>query len=596
MNMEIDPDDTEHVGVDAGMGDGDDDGQEQEPTIAKPGKRDLIVNLWPFAFSKEYYKAIVEGFCGGERLSHIVVLSTSGHPAYALAAHDLRLTAHVHLDRVSGHSQAHGQQVLRDFLRQEFHVAEQARQALVAGGAKRIRPEYLAFIQVSAPPVLEQTSCFLEVPGDTATPAWRGSFNEFPSSDVLEAGVLELLQRELETFGLAVRPAQAGGRPVLVTEKARGEGDILCPVSCLLFGGANGLRECLNKAGNAALLDGPLIHVAGLRRPGGSMSDYRAADCMDAYGIPVGAARLVSDYQAAGRHHANTRIRTWPSRGPNDGFLVVLDFGAARIHIQEPTEPLTKRFKGALDALLFKQMAKANALAAEGEATPTAEGEACAQAAAPAAPAPAPAAPAPGPVPAGRPAAVQLAVEESFRLELQADDTHAIYSTTAGVTKIAARTILKVFDQGELEEVTKIAQGAAGMVKFQFQRCNAQARQAAWRVGLGSKGRAMPGYTRGQKRARERGRGRGGLSDLTPGGGGGASPGRAPHDLFGGAHLELWCADPLAAPEVPSGWRPAAPPRHQDGLGLRAEGAVDGRVPPPCGHVGPSSASSGRSR
>lgn len=57
MHAEMDVDDVEHVGVDECMADGDDaDGLEPEPTIAMPGgasKRDHIVCLWPFAFSKE---------------------------------------------------------------------------------------------------------------------------------------------------------------------------------------------------------------------------------------------------------------------------------------------------------------------------------------------------------------------------------------------------------------------------------------------------------------------------------------------------------------------------------------------------------------
>ena len=575
VNFEMEVDDKDHLGVDEGMADGDDnDGLEPEPSIAMPagGKRDLIVGLWPFAFSKEYYKAIIAGFCGGERLSHIVVLSTSAHPACALAAHDLRLTAHIHLDRVSAHSKAHGRAILQDFLHQEFLNAEQGQQALVAGGVKRRRE--LCFIKVSAPAVGTQAPCFSEV-SCCPSSGWRGGLNEYPALDTLEVGILELLQRELENFGLAMRPGQAGGRPVLFTEKARGEGDILCPVSCLLFSCAAGLRDCLRSAG--ALLDGPLIHVTGLRCPGpgdeggpgdkggpgeeGGPGDVGGpgGKVMDAYAIPVGAARLVSDYQAAGRHHPNACMRARPSVGPNDGFLelivrthnghgiaagreIVLDFGAARAHSLDPNASPTKRFKGALDDLLAKQMAKASALAAEGEATPSvapaaapvatpvralaAEGVSkcprCERTWAP--PDPhcglctlcnvqvekivAPTA-APALAPAATPGAARLATEDSFRLELQADNTVTIYSAKEKMTRIAAKTILKVFDKGTMDDAPH---DASEMVKWSFRRCNAQVRQAAWRVGQGSGGRARPGYTRGRKRAREKGQGSGGIS------------------------------------------------------------------------------------
>jgi len=490
VNAEMDVDHIEHMGVDAAMGDGEDD--DLEPTILPPpgGKRDVIVALWPFAFSKEYYKAIVEGVCGGERISHIVVLSTSAHPAYALAAHDLGLTAHVHLDRVSGHSRAHGRQILRNFIHQEFLSAERA---LHAGGpgAKRIRAEALTFVRVSAPPVQEQTLCFTEVPGIPGTSAWRACIDKFPASDALEKGVLELVKRELETFGLAVRPAQDGGRPALVTERARGDGDVICPVSCLLFSDADGLRECLNAGDNAALLAGPMLRIAGLRCPGGGVGSP-GGEVMDVYGIPVGAARLAHDYRVADRHSANARIRVRPSQGPNDGFLelvvrthngqgmaagrdILLDLGAARAWGQEPTAPPTKRIKGALEVLLEKQMARGSAHAAEDEATPTAALVAAQTAGA-----------APGaPEGTSADAPVILAAEGPIRTELRGTDV-VIFSTTGVVAKLPPKTILAVFDKGTMQDPPP---GAEDSVQWVFRKCTTQARQAAWRVGLGSGGR-----------------------------------------------------------------------------------------------------------
>lgn len=494
-------DDKEELGVDAGMADGEPvDGLEPEANLAPPlgGKRDMIMSLWPFAFSTEYYKAIIQGVCGGERLSHLIVLSTSAYPAHALVAHDLRITAHILLDRVSGHSQAHGQEILRDSIRRQFYDAEVAGNALAAGVAKRVRTEDLTFLRVRAPPVVEQTLCFAEVKADQSTSAWRASFDEFPASDALEAGVLDLLQHELVTFGLAVRPTPepAGGRPALVTEKGRGEGDILCPVSCLLFSSAAGLHECISTAGNAALLDGPLLHVSGLRCPGGEV--------MAAYAIPVGAARLVSDYRAAGRHHPNAVLRARPHRGPNDGFLelvvrthnghgiaagreIVLDLGAARAVGLELTAPPAKRFKGSLDALLARQMARASADALEAEdgAIPVAT----------LAPAPVPGAgalaaddaPPPLVAPAPAHAAILLAEGDAFRVELLADGG----ITISGTRKIPAKTILKVFEDGDMKVPTPDALEAE-IVPWTFKRCNSQARRAAGRVGLGRGGRRGP--------------------------------------------------------------------------------------------------------
>ena len=531
MHAEMDMDHVEHLGVDACMADGDDaDGLEPEATMAMPAggsKRDHIVCLWPFAFSKEYYKSIVHGLCGCERLSHIVVPSTSAHPACALAAHDLLLPAHIHYDRVSQHSRAHGQLVLRNFLRQEFQGTELAR---AGREAPRARADDLTFLQVAAPAVHDQTLCFQEVLVDE-TSAWRGGFDQFPAVDALDMGVQALLQQELVTNGLALRhPGDgdgAGGRLALMTEKARGEGDILCPVSCLLFSSAAGVLECLHTAGKAALLDGPLIRVTGLRCPGGS-------EVMDAYGIPVGAARLASHYGDAGRSHANARIQVRPGRGANDGFLeftvrthnghgiaagreIVLDFGPARAR---GLEPRSKRFKGALDTLLEKQFTTASALAATGGAAPAAApGPAlvavspdtlvAAPAAASAAQVATPAAPvavatpmaAPAIAPLGAAGATILAQEANFRVELRADGGITTRASKDAVARILPKTILHVFSGAEMGDALP---DTADALKFVFRRSNTQARPAAWGVGPGG-GR----HAGDRGRARGEGRGRG---------------------------------------------------------------------------------------
>ena len=522
MHAEMDVDDVEHLGVDACMADGDDaDGLELEPSTTTPAggrRRDHIVCLWPFAFSKEYYKGIFQSLCGGERLSHIVVLSTSAHPACALAAHDLLVPAHILLDRVSEHSRAHGEMVLRNFLKQEFQGTELAR---AGTGASRTRADDLTFLQVAAPPVQEQTTCFQEVLVEK-TSAWRGGFDEFPASDALDMGVKALLQQELEAFGLALRRHDgdgAQGRPILMTEKARGEGDILCPVSCLLFSGPAGVHECLRTAGNAALMDGPLIRVTGLRCPGGHVGG--GSEVMDAYGIPVGAARLASHYEDAGRSHANARIQVRPSRGANDGFLeltvrthnghgiaagreIVLDLGPARAR---GLEPPSKRFKGALDTLLAKQGATASARAATGGAAPTAAPPGAAPVAvatlvaAPAAASAAASAASPATAPPGAAGTRILVEEANFRVELRADGGVTIRASTDAGARIMPKTILHVFSEGDMGEALPDTVDA---LQFVFQRSNTQARPAAWGVGPGG-GR----HVGDRGRARGEGTGRG---------------------------------------------------------------------------------------
>ena len=72
------------------------------------------------------------------------------------------------------------------------------------GGRKRIRTEELSFVQVSAPALELQTICFLEQQPDATISGWRAGFNQWPNSNVLEAGVMELLKHDLESSSLAV--------------------------------------------------------------------------------------------------------------------------------------------------------------------------------------------------------------------------------------------------------------------------------------------------------------------------------------------------------------------------------------------------------
>ena len=68
----------------------------------------------------------------------------------------------------------------------------------------------------------------------------------------------------------AVPPGRTVRRPEdVLTTRARGENDVLCQIGCLFFDSEAGVRGFLNTGGNAALLDGPLVQVRGLRRPGG---------------------------------------------------------------------------------------------------------------------------------------------------------------------------------------------------------------------------------------------------------------------------------------------------------------------------------------
>jgi len=289
-SREIDADDTEHMAIDDLMEEGDDEDElaEQQPQLVEPTKRDCIVDLWPFACAKEYYKHLIGGFSENETLSHLIILSTSAHPGPLFAAHDMRVMGHVYLDRVKTHCKKHGVQTLRDYLFRSYISEERAK---IDANNKRVRTEELNFVSVRAP--LEQTVFFSEVAPDVSRSAWRAKYDAFPESDALEAGVLELMSTELMESGLTVSKHNDTRR--LTTKKALKEDERILIAPCLTFSSANGVRECMNAGGNAALLDGPLLHVQGLQTPAMDTT-------MSVFAVLVGAARWVTDYRGISKH------------------------------------------------------------------------------------------------------------------------------------------------------------------------------------------------------------------------------------------------------------------------------------------------------
>ena len=50
---------------------------------APDAKRDCLSELWPFAFGKDLYKAMVHNLLPGLGIHHWIVLTTSAHPSVA---------------------------------------------------------------------------------------------------------------------------------------------------------------------------------------------------------------------------------------------------------------------------------------------------------------------------------------------------------------------------------------------------------------------------------------------------------------------------------------------------------------------------------
>ena len=360
-NSEIPAEDREHENVDAHMQD-DSSAPDKDPMadvlaqlLPPSGRRDCIVDLWPFAFGKEFYKALIDGVAANESLDHMVVMTTSAHPSLPLAGHDRHMNVHVLLDRVKEHSKRHGEAVLKGWLTQSYDAVERKK---VDPAQKRLRNEDLYFVTIPAPET--QPVHFVDVPTDSAS--WRAGINCIPDSDVLEKGILDLVAKELTDHHLSVGLRK--GRHVLVTNRALKEGAVICPGSALLFSTADHIREFLNTSFHAALSASPLLTIEGLDTAVKKRS-------MSVHAVLVGACRLVTDFRGF-RKWSNCSFRVNPAAGANDQFLslvvqthngcgvaagseIMADLGEGYVPGHVGERPLSKKFKGALEALFEKQ-------------------------------------------------------------------------------------------------------------------------------------------------------------------------------------------------------------------------------------------------
>ena len=185
-----------------------------------------------------------------------------------------------------------------------------------------------------------------------------------PDADVLERGILDLVAKELADHNLSVGVRK--GRHVLVTNRALKEGATICPGSALLFSTPVHVREFLNTSFHAALSDSPLLTIEGL-------DTVMKKRSMSVQAVLVGAGRLLTDFRGF-RKWSNCAFRVNPAAGANDHFLTLIvqthngcgvaagseimaDLGEGFVPGSGNVgdRPLSKKFKGALDAMFEKQ-------------------------------------------------------------------------------------------------------------------------------------------------------------------------------------------------------------------------------------------------
>ncbi len=290
-----------------------------------------------------------------ESASHLAVLTRTAHPGLILAGRTARLVVHALQMGPRAHSLAHGKRLLEGILRGRF--LKQARSE-VGGGSRQVQSKELQCIPVAAE-AEEQT---LEVREVQVDGSWRSGLNRVPQD--LQRKMLTLLQAELDAHQMAIMPVGGDQGLCLHTMRALREGDVVCPVSSLVFDDMAKLWGFLSQDGNRTLGD-MLINISNVRDGGkeGSL-----------FAVPVGTVRYVKHYIGVRKGGPNTYIRVDTSKGVNDHLLslvvktrngqgigakspLAINFGPSydfsrRNSFDDGEAP--KQFRGALDAYVRK--------------------------------------------------------------------------------------------------------------------------------------------------------------------------------------------------------------------------------------------------
>ena len=186
------------------------------------------------------------------------------------------------MDRRREHVYNHGQEVLEKVLFNKYLAEERHK---TAGAEKRVRDADLTFAILTAPE--DCPVCFDEVAIDSAN--WRSGIGMVGEDQAaFENAVINLMQQELDHWKLGVNQAEADGGQTLVTRKRKGDGDVVCDLTCQWFNDPQQTRDFLNRGGNAALLGGPMFKITNLPIEGGS-------SCRTLCGVPVGVPSLISE-------------------------------------------------------------------------------------------------------------------------------------------------------------------------------------------------------------------------------------------------------------------------------------------------------------
>jgi hypothetical protein len=179
-------------------------------------------------------------------MTHLIVATRTAHPGLLVAGRQARLEVIAYIEGQKEHAVQHGEALL--FSRLVAGLMPTAAEAVGDQGNKRVRQHTLKFIIVPAPPATRQVVRVKEVMPSPDS-GWRAGFNKQPVD--VESRMLAQVQTEMDRFQLSVMRMDDGS-VCLMTLKARGENDIITPMTGLVYDNPGALETFLSHAGNKA--------------------------------------------------------------------------------------------------------------------------------------------------------------------------------------------------------------------------------------------------------------------------------------------------------------------------------------------------------
>ena len=274
-----------------------DDGPEQ--------KRDYIVALYPFSLPVAFYSTIFGQIANAQSGGNCIIFSTTAHPASAVAAREHGLETFILRDRPTAHSILRGLRLARRLFFQSRLEEERARiQATAASRKRPLAVSDLQFISITAP-----TPQPLEV-GEVApaTDSFPGGFDNVPAESAFDSAIPQLLDRELDKWGLFTTQPEGGRGRGLASTKSLRDGDLICNVPSLKFSSIPTLQ--------AFLADHPLhadrvVHLSPI---------MESSEPRSLFVVLMGAAGYCNHFSGI-RKTPNAEFVCEPGRGAGDELL-----------------------------------------------------------------------------------------------------------------------------------------------------------------------------------------------------------------------------------------------------------------------------------